>query len=60
MTLAVVQANGTRQIVISCEFCKARVDDDEIKEGGGLLEMGWHRRFNPTRRRNEYFCPNHH
>ena len=48
-----------RHIVISCEFCPTKVNDADIKDGGGLVEMGWRRHFNPTIRRNEYFCPKH-
>jgi hypothetical protein len=48
-----------RHLVISCDECGARVNDQQIKDGGGLLEMGWTRRFNSASRRNEYFCPAH-
>lgn len=48
-----------RHLVIACEECRAEVNDEQIKERGGLTEMGWLRRFNTATRRNEYFCPEH-
>lgn len=50
-----------RQCVIVCDTCGAEVNDEQIKAGGGLIEMGWLRRFNnrPEARRNEYYCPAH-
>lgn len=52
---------AVRGLVISCEVCGQEVDDQQLKDGGGLVEMGWSRRFNnrPEVRRNEYFCPEH-
>jgi hypothetical protein len=49
-----------RSILISCDVCHVEVSDTEIAKRGGLLEMGWLRRFNSETRNNEYFCPEHH
>ena len=56
-----VETDSPRRIVISCDHatCSVHVDNDQIAKNGGLLEMGWLRRFNNDARRNEYFCPDH-
>lgn len=48
-----------RHILISCDACGLTLNDEEIKAQGGLLEMGWLRRFNETNRCDDYFCPAH-
>lgn len=60
MTL-IVEQEPPRRIIIGCDQsgCRAHLDNETIAAGGGLLEMGWLRRFNNAARRNEYFCPEH-
>lgn len=52
---------AVRALVITCDHagCAASNTDKEREASGGLLEMGWLRRFNERDRRNEYFCPEH-
>jgi hypothetical protein len=56
-----VEQEPPRRIVISCDHpeCIVHVDSNVIAANGGLLEMGWLRRFNSVARHNEYFCPEH-
>lgn len=46
-----------QRLVIACETCGEQVDDLDIEKGGGLIRMGWLRRFNTQTRQQEYFCP---
>jgi hypothetical protein len=57
-----VEQDAPRRIIIGCDHsdCRAHLDNETIAAGGGLIEMGWLRRFNSETRRNEYFCPKHH
>ena len=61
MPLQVVNGDRGRveRLLISCDACGHELDDQTIKDGGGLTAMGWKRQFNEETRRNEYFCPKH-
>jgi hypothetical protein len=49
-----------KRIDIECDACGRVETDDTIMAGGGLLKMGWLRRFNAERHEYEHFCPEHH
>lgn len=49
-----------QEIVISCDNidCQKAVNDTQIREGGGLTEMGWEAAaINGVMR---HYCPEHH
>jgi hypothetical protein len=50
---------GMKEIVISCDQmdCGKAVNDDQIREGGGLKEMGWTAIF--VERAMRHYCPDH-
>jgi hypothetical protein len=48
------------RIDVACDTCGAVETDASITTHGGLLKMGWLRRFDTERGEAEHFCPEHH
>jgi len=48
-----------KEIIISCDQmdCNKSVNDQELKEGGGLKEMGWS--IVPIADTVRHYCPEH-
>lgn len=50
-----------KSVHISCDHmsCDLRPTDDEIIKGGGLMKLGWERRFDDSARKYRHYCPAH-
>jgi hypothetical protein len=50
---------GLKEIIISCDHmtCLTALNDTQIRESGGLKQMGWTTAFDGTKLR--HYCPDH-
>lgn len=50
---------GLKEIIISCDQmgCDVALNDKQIQEGGGLLEMGWTTTL--LNKELRHYCPDH-